>query len=120
MQKKNKKAKIIVLIAIIVLLLLLIILSGNIKKSYNKNELALYEISVTGNPNIPKVVAGMIPVKYVNGNWAITTVNDPDWYNYSSGKPAYVMLNDGTYQSELTADMTNKKLASENLRSWST
>lgn len=71
--------------------------------------------AVTINANVPTVTAGMIPVKFDGNYWQITTKDDTDWYDYSNKKPAYVMLNDGVYQSEVIQNMTGKKLATENI-----
>lgn len=38
--------------------------------------------SDTKKVNAPKLSQGMIPIKYVSGNWVITTEDDADWYNY--------------------------------------
>ena len=60
--------------------------------------------SDTKKVNAPKLSQGMIPIKYVSGNWVITTEDDADWYNYvnSDGtagfKWANVMLSDGKYK----------------------
>lgn len=47
--------------------------------------------------NSPKLVTGMIPVKWNGSNWVSTTANDPEWYDYSTGtgKWANVTLTDG-------------------------
>ena len=34
--------------------------------------------------NRPYVVNGMLPVKMVSGSWVVTTVDDPDWYDYAA------------------------------------
>lgn len=63
--------------------------------------------SDTKKVNAPKLSQGMIPIKYVSGNWVITTEDDADWYNYvnSDGtagfKWANVMLSDGKYKVSL-------------------
>ena len=64
---------------------------------------------------MPILSAGMIPVKWDGEYWKITTKDDEHWYDYLKGKPAYIMLNDGVYQSELIQDMAGKKLAEENI-----
>ena len=84
----------------------------NIGKS--KQNLALSEQEIIVPPNVPVLSAGMIPVKY-NGDNLIICKNDNSWYSYENGTPAYMMLNDGAYQSELVVDMTGKKLSSENI-----
>ena len=61
----------------------------NLNKQYNEAK----------GVNQPKLDKGMIPVKYENGNWVITTKDDPEWYNYTEEdmKWANVMLSDGIY-----------------------
>lgn len=46
--------------------------------------------------NKPMLLAGMIPVKYVDGRWVITSSNDAQWYDYSAENKAWanVMLTD--------------------------
>lgn len=46
--------------------------------------------------NKPVIVKGMLPVKNMNGVWIITTVDDEEWYDYSSENKiwANVMLTD--------------------------
>lgn len=122
-RKLTKKVKIAIIVSIL-LLLLLIILFANKNKLFKLKALANSEYSVTINttvidiskattnePNVPVLGAGMIPIKWENDNWVITNKNDKDWYNYSSGITANVMLSDGKYVSELTRD---KELAVEN------
>lgn len=52
----------------------------------------------------------MIPIKWNGEYWVITTADNSEWYDYSNGKWANVMLSDGIYSSELER---NKKLASD-------
>ena len=51
---------------------------------------------ISVDPNPPVVGAGMIPIKWDDNieMWVITTSDDEDWYNYSEGKWANVMLSD--------------------------
>ncbi len=58
---------------------------------------------ISVDPNPPALGAGMIPIKWDENikMWVITTANDKDWYDYSKGKWANVMLSDGKYSSEL-------------------
>ena len=50
--------------------------------------------------NSPKVVTGMIPIKWKNNNWVVCSQDDAEWYNYDDKKEwANVMLSDGTYKS---------------------
>ncbi len=123
-QSKKSNAKQIILFIIIVILFLLIIFAEDIIKLTDKNRVNLAKNSeneittnerISNEPNVPQLSAGMIPVKWDGRNWRITTQEDKEWYNYENGKPAYVMLNDGKYQSELIRDMTNKELAENNV-----
>ena len=59
---------------------------------------------------IPTISAGMIPIKWNGEQWVITTKEDIDWYDYANGKPAYMMLNDGYYKSELEQGVTEEQL----------
>lgn len=120
---KKYVKKILILVALVITLLILTLantrlisrnpieqakleyLTTVIDKTYDVNNL------VAETPNIPLMSAGMIPIKWNGESWQITTKDDIDWYNYNIGKPAYIMLNDGVYQSELVQDMTNKKMA---------
>lgn len=108
--KKNINNKIKLTIAVgILLLLLLIILFANRNKLLKTQKLANSEYSVTINtttidiskvvtnePNVPVLGAGMIPVKWNEQDnvWQVTTKEDPEWYNYSRGNLATVMLSD--------------------------
>ena len=70
-----------------------------------------------GEVNSPSLSAGMIPIKYVDGNWVITDENDPDWYQYGTTADtrnwANIMLSDGKYYAESAQgiDTTNKTKA---------
>ena len=115
MQKKNKKIiKFTILLVIIIILLLLLIILTNIKNKQNK--LALNEntptMLVNSNPNPPKLSAGMIPVKWNGENWVIVSKNDEEWYN---AQPAYIMLNDGYYKSELERGIKEEQLIQNNV-----
>ena len=121
MKKKNKfgayeKGVIITGVAVLIIFLILLTADGIKNKDKNNNPIALseQEEKITNTPNAPMISAGMIPVKY-NGDNVIICKNDSSWYNYNEGTLAYMMLNDGVYQSELTVNMTNKKLANENI-----
>ena len=118
-QLKNKMSKTIIISLILFIILLLILFSENVIKLQNIKNVALVENSsfetIPNEPNIPKLSAGMIPVKWDGDYWVITTQNDTEWYNYENGKFAHIMLNDGYYQSELIQDMTNKELAKDNI-----
>lgn len=127
MQKKTKK---IIISSILLLTILLIVLlqqkSSKISQVQEQTAKATVytrigeqEFDITNlieqNP-IPTVSAGMIPVKWDGEYWKITTKEDTEWYDYTNGKPAYMMLNDGVYQSEEYYNMpTSKKLAKDNI-----
>lgn len=119
MQKKKTNKKLIMFAIIIIGLLLLLIFSKDITNLQNKNKLNLLENTAKEvtivEPNIPVISAGMIPVKRDGENWIITTQTDNDWYNYSQGKPAYIMLNDGYYKSELEQGIEENQLATNNV-----
>ena len=52
--------------------------------------------------NKPKLGAGMIPIIDLgNGMYEITNKDNANWYDYSTNKPAYMMLSDNKYVSEL-------------------
>lgn len=123
-RKKNKF--ILILVAIAILFVLFLITRTKIMK---KNIVAKseYEISLNGmsisldnviskTPNVPVVGAGMIPIKWNdNANmWEITTSKDSNWYDYSAGKFANVMLSDGYYKSELEVGIDDKLQLMEN------
>ena len=36
--------------------------------------------------NSPKVVTGMIPIKWKNNNWVVCSQDDAEWYNYDDKK----------------------------------
>lgn len=131
--KKQNNSKKILFIAIIILILLasIIILTkteknnkiNNIKQeSLGLNTTNIgdtpFDITnqVTKTPNKPVLSAGMIPVKYKNGNWCITTEDDPEWYNYEFGNMANIMLNDGYYKSEMGAGIKENQLSSNAVR----
>ena len=107
-RKIINKIKIVIAVSILLLLLLTILLI-NRNKLFKKKALANNEYNVTiaeteidisnvitSEPNPPIVGAGMIPIKW-NGKdnvWEITSKEDPNWYNYSEGKTANIMLSD--------------------------
>ena len=47
--------------------------------------------------NAPELSEGMTPIKWVNGVETTTTVDDPEWYDYSKKLWANVKTNDGSY-----------------------
>ncbi len=105
--KRNitNKTKLIIGVAIILLLLIVLILNKN--KLYKTQQLATNEYTVsinnttidisnviTAEPNVPVLGAGMIPIKWNEENkmWEITSKDN--WYDYSKGIPATMMLSD--------------------------
>ena len=51
--------------------------------------------------NSPKVITGMIPIKWKNNTWVVCSQDDAEWYNYNDKKEwANVMLSDGTYKAD--------------------
>ena len=131
-QKKNKGRYIVTIALIILIILLSIVILKKTSKSNKIDEIKLETAGMTtiniGNatidvtnqialtPNKPVLSAGMIPIKYKDGYWVITTSEDPEWYDYKNGKMANIMLNDGVYQSEQVADMIGKKIAQKDTR----
>lgn len=124
MKSKIKKITILTILIILLILILILNTTKRISKAPSEQAQAIYtttigdetvEITnaVAENTNIPTISAGMIPVKWDGAYWTLVTKDDINWYNYSSGQPAYIMLNDGIYQSELVQDMTGKKLAKD-------
>lgn len=97
---------------------------GNIKDLSKNTAQAMYTTiigdktlditnAVLSIPNSSTISAGMIPIKFDGSYWTITSTDDNAWYDYNNGKPAYVMLNDGVYQSKIIQNMKNKKLAKD-------
>lgn len=123
-QKIYKRRRVSLLVAVALLATLIVIIYAT---TNNSNRVATIEgnvVYINGDsidiskvistePNPPAIGAGMIPIKW-NENasmWEITSKDSNDWYDYSNGKWANVMLSDGKYQSELQADMNGKELA---------
>ena len=46
--------------------------------------------------NTPKLGSGMTPIKWNGSSWVETTVNDPDWYDYTAKKWANAKTSDGS------------------------
>lgn len=64
--------------------------------------------------NKPVLIAGMIPVRNVNGKWIVTNADDERWYDYSAEKKiwANVMLSDEVTIGEYTNEqIKNASLA---------
>ena len=117
MQKKNKTIiKCTIALVIIILLLLLLITITNISSKQNKVALneGTHTLLISANPNPPKLSAGMIPIKWNGTTFVITTKDDDEWYNT---QPAYMMLNDGYYKSELERGIKEEQLATKNVGS---
>ncbi len=126
MQKK-KIILLIILILIIIGIVALVFAKSNKITPMQRTATAQYsttigetEYNITNavqEPSeiMPTLSAGMIPIKYENGYWAITTKDNENWYNYSKGQPAYMMLNDGYYKSEIEREITEGQLASKNV-----
>ena len=53
--------------------------------------------NTTKGVNAPQVVSGMTPIKWVNGVETVTSVDDPNWYDYNSKSWANVKTKDGSY-----------------------
>lgn len=117
-QKHEKPIKKVIIYMILVALLLLLIFAEDIIKLGNKNKVGLLEnnsnITILAEPNVPESFAGMIPIKWNGENWVITKTTDNYWYDYKNGKPAYAMLNDGYYKSELERGIEDKRLMENN------
>ena len=106
--EKTNKIKIVIAVIILLLLLLTIFLVNKNKlfktkkTANNEYNVAINEIQIdirnvtTVDPNPPVIGAGMIPVKWneIDSVWEITSEEDLEWYNYSEGKLANVMLSD--------------------------
>lgn len=98
---------------LIISILFLVILSSTVFAVYKvfslgdkKLNFQLILSNEVTNPtvvNAPKLVDGMIPVKWDNslGKWVITTSEDELWYNYDKNvkRWANVMMSDGAYNS---------------------
>jgi len=72
--------------------------------------------------NKPILLDGMLPVKYDGSKWIVTSVDDPEWYDYaadSTGGPvryANVMLMDDTTVKDASgAFLTNDKMRGMNI-----
>ena len=125
----NKIKKIIVLACLILLVIMIIILTYHNRNSINKVKQNDYTFKVAdlnittvenvmGEANKPQLGAGMIPIKYENGIYQIVSSDNisSEWYNYSEGKMALVMLSDGYYISEERQDMSEHELAKANTK----
>ena len=59
--------------------------------------------------NIPKLGAGMVPVKWDGSNWIVTNSKDNEWFDYSKKQWANIMLRDGL-QVEGVTDATTASI----------
>ena len=126
-----QKKKIILLTALILIIITIVLLILNATKQMQQTiteqakanyttEIGDQTFDITNavlEPNdiVPSISAGMIPIKWNGRNFVITTQQDKDWYDYKNGKPAYIMLNDGYYKSELVQGITNDQLMENNV-----
>ena len=128
MQKKlmKRSSKIILIFALLIILLLLLILLNGRNNTVQKVGETEYSLNIAGNlidtsktltnePNAPSLNAGMIPVKWNGEFWQITTTTDDDWYDYSKGKFATVMLSNGYYKSEEQRGIPQEQLSKNNI-----
>ena len=99
--RRRRTALLVVLIAIFALIVAIYATNSTPKTTADVgNSINLKGVNIdiskviSVDPNPPVVGAGMIPIKWDEnqGMWVITTANDKDWYNYSEGKWANVML----------------------------
>ena len=112
-----KRRRVALFVALIMLVALLISIYAS-NTTTTKTVTASIDISkiTSTEPNPPAVGAGMIPIKWDGAYWVITASTDNDWYDYSKGKWANVMLSDGYYKSEIEAGINEEKqLASNNI-----
>lgn len=72
--------------------------------------------------NKPILLEGMLPVRYNGTNWYVTSVNDENWYDYSTGSDggplryANVMLMDDTTLRDSNGNLlTNEKIRGMNI-----
>lgn len=101
--KRRRIALAVVLISLVALIVAIYATNTTLKttadvgNSINLNGVNI-DISkvISTDPNPPVVGAGMIPIKWDEnqGMWVITTASDKEWYDYSNGKWANVMLSD--------------------------
>lgn len=122
---RRRRTTLVVALILLVALVVAIYASTNPKtKTANNDSLiningGTIDISkiTSEEPNPPVVGAGMIPIKWDENAsaWVITTVDDEDWYDYSTGKWANVMLSDGYYKSELERGISEEQLAQNNV-----
>ena len=120
--------KFIFAVALIILLIAIILLCTTKEEENDIKKLSevQYSLNISGlnidtsktlsnEPNAPQLGAGMIPIKYEDGYWKITEATDSDWYDYSKGKLATVMLSDGYYKTEPKQGIDENRLAENNI-----
>lgn len=136
MQKKKKRKqnnriiKLTLILAIFLLIIFAIIIFKNPKpkiEQYATLEKSEYSIEISSDNTIlnfdtaiattntevnkPKIGAGMIPIIPMDdGTYKITTFEDTNWYDYFSNKPAYMMLSNGYYKSEIEQGITSEQI----------
>lgn len=76
------------------------------------------KLEVPNKPDLDLIEIGegtyyKYPIKYSNGTWKITTINDAEWYNYDNGMWATVLVSD----KEMTVGDIVTEL-NENIRLW--
>lgn len=134
-RKQNKKIiKLTLILAIFLLIIFALIISRNSKQKieqYASLEKSEYSIEVgldntilnfdtaiaktNAEVNKPRIGAGMIPIIPMDdGTYKITTFDNSNWYDYFSNKPAYMMLSNGYYKSELEQGIDEEKQLVEN------
>lgn len=55
------------------------------------------------------------PIKYLNGAWKITTINDSEWYNYNNGIWATVLVSN---KEKLVGDIVSELDENDIIRLW--
>ena len=55
------------------------------------------------------------PIKYLNGAWKITTINDSEWYNYDNGIWATVLVSN---KEKLVGDIVSELDENDIIRLW--
>ncbi len=122
--RRRRTALIVLLVALIALIVAIYATNSTLKTTAevgNNIDIKGRSIDISNvisaEPNPPVVGAGMIPIKWDDGieMWVITTANDKEWYDYSKGKWANVMLSDGYYKSELEVGIANDQLVSNSV-----
>ncbi len=71
--------------------------NGKAKVNSEKTEVSCEPATEKEAANAPVLSEGMTPIKWVNGVETVTTVDDPEWYDYSNQLWANVKTIDGSY-----------------------